>query len=261
MLLAIDVGNSNVVFGLHDRTTWQHVWRLETHPLLPSADYAVFVRTQLLEAGLGLSDVRGAVLCTVVPDLREPLSTMTRDLLGLEALVMGPDLYPHLPIRTQRPFEIGADLMANALAAWERFRSAVLVVDFGTALTFTVVSGGGDVVAVNIVPGLKTALRALAGNTAQLPEVPLELPTSVLGRDTVHAIQAGILYGYTDLVSGMIDRMQAELGESCRVLATGGLSTILTNLQPRFEVVDRHLTLDGLRLAEGYVRARRASEE
>ena len=257
MLLAIDAGNSNVVFGLSpaDDGPWTRVWRLETHPLLPPADYLLAVRSQLLEAGVAPDQLRRVVVSSVVPDLLAPLRALAHELVGDHARLMGPDLYGCLPVSTLRPYEIGSDLMANALAAWHRYRSAAIVVDFGTALTFTLVDGNGQVVAVNIVPGLKTALRALAGSTAKLPEVPLEMPDSVLGRNTVHAIQAGVFFGYTDLVTGMVGRMRNEHGADCRVVATGGLSSVLTGLRPLFDGVEPHLTLDGLRLADRYARA------
>jgi type III pantothenate kinase len=138
--------------------------------------------------------------------------------------------------------------VANAVAAWARFRSATIVVDFGTALTFTTINQQGTVLGVAIAPGLKTAVRALSSNTAKLPFVPLELPESAIGKDTVHAIQAGILLGYTHMVEGMIARIKKELGGEVKVIATGGLSSILHNLAEDFDIIDRTLTLDGMRL-------------
>ncbi|SDM20966.1 type III pantothenate kinase [Catalinimonas alkaloidigena] len=252
MLLAIDAGNTNIVFGLYDGETWRHVWRLETHPLRPFADYGMFLRMHLLEAGLRLDDVQRTVLSSVVPAAVEPLQQAIKALLKREALWLRAEVYPQLPVRTERPYEIGSDLVANALAAYERFHEYCMVVDFGTALTFTIVSDRGDILGVTIAPGLKTAIRALAGNTAQLPEVPLELPHSAIGRSTVHAIQAGILYGYTGMVEGMIRRINTELDQKCRVMATGGLSSILTTLHDQFDEVDPNLTLDGLRWVDYY---------
>ena len=151
-------------------------------------------------------------------------------------------------MRTQNPYEIGTDLLANAVAAKELHGGDTIVVDFGTALTFTVVDKDGLILGVNIAPGLKTAIKALVGQTAQLPEVPLELPESVLGKNTIHAIQNGVLWGYISMVEGMLDRIQKELGREVKVVATGGLSSILTPLHDRFDKVDRHLTLEGLRI-------------
>lgn len=156
--------------------------------------------------------------------------------------------YAKLPIRTHRPNEIGSDLMCNVMAAYTLYQEPVIVVDFGTALTFTAVDSSGEILGVNIVPGLQTAIKSLFTNTSKLPEVELKLPESVLGKDTIHAIQAGVLYGYTGLVKGMLDAIQAETGLSFKVVATGGLSSILTTLEGTFDAVDRNLTLDGLRL-------------
>ncbi len=143
---------------------------------------------------------------------------------------------------------MGTDLMCNVMSAYAKFKEACLIIDFGTALTFTVVSEGGAVLGVSIAPGLKTAIKALSGNTSKLPEVPLVLPESAIGKDTVHAIQAGILYGYTGLVEGMIQRIKAELSEELKVIATGGLSSILQPLASSFDLVDENLTVEGIRL-------------
>lgn len=138
--------------------------------------------------------------------------------------------------------------MCNVMAAYSRYQKAVIVVDFGTALTFTVVDSKGEILGVNIVPGLKTAIGALFTSTSKLPEVELKLPESALGKNTVHAIQAGVLYGYTGLVKGMIETIETETGLTFTIVATGGLSAILTTLEKTFDEVDRNLTLEGLRL-------------
>lgn len=138
--------------------------------------------------------------------------------------------------------------MCNVMAAFSRHAKPVIVVDFGTALTFTAVSQQGEILGVNIVPGLKTAIHSLFTNTSKLPEVELKLPKSALGKNTIHAIQAGVLYGYTGLVKGMIEAIEAETQLKFKIIATGGLSAILTTLEEIFDEVDRNLTLEGLRL-------------
>jgi type III pantothenate kinase len=162
--------------------------------------------------------------------------------------VMGPKLYTTLPIEVISPDEIGADLVANSVYAHANYDSDVLIVDFGTALTFTLVDAKGKMQGVSIAPGLKTAVKSLFSETAQLPEVPLEMPNSALGTDTVSSIQSGILWGYVGMVKEMIARVKAERGTGVKVIATGGLSSILTPLESYFDEVNKLITLEGLRL-------------
>jgi type III pantothenate kinase len=193
-------------------------------------------------------DVDGIIISSVVPQLNTILAEFWSNLIECDHIFIGPKYYDQLPIVTSNPHSIGTDLIANAMAAHCQNKADCIVVDFGTALTFTVVEASGNIHGVNIAPGLKTAIKALVGNTAQLPEVPLELPTSVIGKNTVHAIQAGVLWGYVSMVEGMLDRIQNEMGRKFKVVATGGLSSILTPLHERFDEVNRNLTLEGLRL-------------
>jgi len=248
MLLAIDAGNTNIVFGLHDGQKWSHEWRFETLPVRNQVEYEMFLRLNFLEANLKLEDVTGVVVSSVVPQLFDILTEFTRPLIEKEPLFLGPAIYDQLPIETQNPYEIGTDLVSNAVAGKVVHGGKVIIVDFGTALTFTVVDKTGKIQGVNIAPGLKTAINALVGQTAQLPEVPLELPDSVIGTNTTMAIQNGVLWGYVSMVEGMLNKISTELGSTYKVVATGGLSSILHPLHDRFDVVDRHLTLEGLRI-------------
>jgi type III pantothenate kinase len=246
MLLAIDIGNTDIVFGLHDGQRWLTPFRIPTHYSPRPADYEARLRLLFLEQGLAIDAVRRVILSSVVPGETALIRTMATDLFGQPPLLLGPDVYPHLGLEMASPREIGTDLVANAFYAWTTYQRPCIVVDFGTALTFTVVTEA-RILGVSIAPGLKTAVRSLFTNTAQLPEVPLELPQSAIGRNTTHAIQAGILWGYVGLVREMLTQMQAEVGP-CRVLATGGLSSILPPLHELFDEVDVNLTLNGLRL-------------
>ncbi len=248
MLLAVDAGNTDTVFGLFDQQNKLHVWRTRSLSQESAAHYESWLRLHFLEAGIALDRVEKVVLGSVVPDLTATLKAMLISLFGTEPIVVGPDVYPGLEIAIDHPYEIGADLIANAVAAHARYPQNCVVVDFGTALTFTTVSATGKILGVAILPGLKTAVKALFANTAQLPEVPLVLPASAIGKNTVHAIQAGILLGYEGLVKSMIRRIRAELGGDCVAVATGGLSSIIDTLEGEFVEIDRGLTLDGLRL-------------
>jgi type III pantothenate kinase len=248
MLLAVDAGNTDTVFGLFQDQTQLHLWRTRSLVHEPALHYESRLRLHFLEAGLPLDEVTTVVLSSVVPDLTVVLRTMLKSLFGKEPLLVGPDLYPDLEIAIDHPHEIGADLIANAVAAHARYAQNCVVVDFGTALTFTTISAGGQILGVAILPGLRTAVKALFANTAQLPEVPLILPQSAIGKNTVHAIQAGILLGYEGLVKSMIARIRAELNGSCIAIATGGLSSIIETLRDEFIEIDPNLTLQGLRL-------------
>jgi type III pantothenate kinase len=249
MLLAIDIGNSNIVFGIYKNGTWTHLWRAITSTQKNAIDYEVILRNYFLEADLKLSEVRKIVLSSVVPLLTQVLHQMTLRICNQEPIILNADIYAKLKIVINNPHEIGADLVANSVAATHRFpHQHSIVVDFGTALTFTTVSKNKEILGVAIAPGLQTAMRALVQNTAKLPEIPLEFPASAIGKNTTHAMQAGILIGYVGLVSFMIQQIENELGEKCKVIATGGLAAILQPLASHFDQTDVLLTLDGLRI-------------
>ncbi|GAB2527106.1 type III pantothenate kinase [Spirosoma aerophilum] len=253
MQIIVDIGNTDAVFGLYSTVTWQHIWRTPARRDEPADSYERRLRLWLLEAGIPLSAVKTTVLSSVVPDLSPTLRTMLHELFGFEPVVVGPGIYPLLPIEVLRPHEIGADLVANALAAFTRYQRTCVVVDFGTALTFTTVSGEGKLLGVAIAPGLKTAIRSLFANTAQLPEVPIEVPSSALGTSTTHAIQAGVVLGYEGLVRSLVSRIQTELNGDCIAVATGGLSARIPSLQDVFTDIVPSLTLDGIRLIGEFV--------
>lgn len=250
MFLAIDAGNSNVVFALYDPegNSWTNQFRLETKTPQLIAQLSKKVPLYFLEHNLTVDQIKKIGFSSVVPEINAIIEQFCLGFFGILPYRIQGESYAKLPVRTHRPAEIGTDLMCNAMAAYTRYQCPVLVVDFGTALTFTAVGATGEILGVNIVPGLQTAIKSLFVNTAKLPEVELKLPDSALGKNTIHAIQAGVLYGYTGLVKGMIEAIQSETGLSFTVIATGGLSSILTTLEGTFGAVDRNLTLDGLRL-------------
>ncbi len=248
MLLAVDVGNTDTVFGLYENETWVTVLRTSTLAQESQAHYESIVRLHFLETSLWLGDVQTIVLGSVVPAMTPILLKVLKSLFGDEIIQVGPSIYPELDIDIDHPHEIGADLIANAVAAMTRYQENCVIVDFGTALTFTTVSKDRKILGVAILPGLKTAVKALFANTAQLPEVPLVLPSSAIGKNTTHAIQAGILLGYEGLVKALLKRIKGEMDGNCIAIATGGLSSIIDTLQDEFVEIDRKLTLDGLRI-------------
>ena len=247
MLLAFDIGNSDITMGLWSGTEWQ-VWRIPSRTDQPELFYGVKVRDYFLEASLPIQQVETIVVSSVVPGLTDKIKNVVRSLFRREPVIVGPGIYEKLPIEVLNPYEIGTDLVANAIAAYFKFKRTCIVVDFGTALTFTTISGEGKILGVSIVPGLRTAVRALSQNTAKLFDVPLEMPTSALGQNTVSAIQSGIVIGYEGLVKSMVHAIRQELKTECPAIATGGLSFVITSLKGFFQVVDPQLTLEGLRI-------------
>lgn len=249
MLIVIDIGNSNIVIGGYKNGIWKYEWRMETHLQSSTESYLSQLKAKIKASNLDIQTVEKVVLSSVVPSQTDEIFALVEQVFGKEPLLVGASIYPHLPIQIPSKSEIGTDLVANAMAAITRFPNQnCVVVDFGTALTFTTVSKEKQILGVAIAPGIKTAIRALFMNTAQLPEVPLAVPDSVMGRDTFHAIQAGVLIGFEGLVSHLLKRHREELGGDCLVIATGGLSGILEKLKSEFDFIDRQLTMDGLRI-------------
>ena len=247
MLLVIDIGNTNIVFGVHKDNQWLHHWRIQTDHLKTADEYEVIFRSLLSAGKICRSDVKNILVSSVVPTLVRPFSEMLARLFE-EAQIdtLNPELYHKLPVKVLNPYEIGTDLVANAVAAHRRFGDLTMVIDFGTALTFTTIGANSEIAGVAIAPGLETAVSALAGKTAQLPEIHLTPPPSVLGTNTVHAIQSGIMYGYTGLVDQMIERTEKELNHKINVIATGGLSEVIAPLTKNIQHTDKMLTLEGL---------------
>ncbi len=248
MYLAIDIGNSNIVVGCYASDSWQHI---ERFPTLVNESPAFFYKVKLtdyfLEKNIEFATIRRVILSSVVPELTEVFKSLSENLFRKPVLLIGPEVYPRLQLKIRNPYEIGADLVANAAAAQNLYGKDCIVVDFGTALTFTTVTGDGQILGVAIAPGLKTAIAALYQKTAQLPpDVPLHVPSSAIGKDTPHAIQSGILLGYEGLVRHLIANIRQEVGQHYIAIATGGLSGVLTNLKEDFDVINRELTLQGL---------------
>ncbi len=248
MILAIDIGNSNIVFGLHKHNEWIKQWREKTKLDYSSRLYALNIQNYLLENNFNIGDIDNIIISSVVPDLTVTLNNTSKDLFNVAPFTINTESFIKLGITIDRPLEIGSDLVANAVAAYDRFKDYAIAVDFGTALTFTTVDNNGNIVGVSIAPGLKTAINSLTDKTAKLPPVPLEMPATVIGKNTIHAIQSGTLMGYYGLVEKMISLINKEIGVKCKVIATGGLSSVIEPLNESFDIIDKNLTLEGMRL-------------
>ena len=247
MQFVLDVGNTNIVGGVFDGDTLVSTLRIRTVPGKTEDEYGVIVKALLSERSVDFARIETALISSVVPQLTGAMQKLCVHLFQKQPLIMGPALYRKLPVEIIAPDEIGADLVANSFAAWNLCSTACLIIDFGTALTFTAVDASGKIVGVAIAPGLATAVSSLSSATAQLPVVPIEAPPGVLGKNTIQAIQSGIVLGYTGLVENMVARFKQEMG-SLTVIATGGLHRVIAPLVSVFDRIDPDLTLIGLNL-------------
>jgi type III pantothenate kinase len=248
MLLVVDVGNTQTHLGMfRDEELVEH-WRFAT-VRESTADELASVLVGLLHLrGLTVEDVSAAIVSSVVPQLVHEYQGVGERYLGGNLTVVGPSLRSGIPIRTERPHEVGADRLVNSVAAYERIRSACIVVDFGTAITYDVVSADGELLGAIISPGIEISLEALSERAARLPRVELEAPPELIGRNTETSIQSGVIYGFAGQVDGIVGRLRAELGVEARVIATGGLATSIAPFCEEIDEVDDLLTLTGLRL-------------
>jgi type III pantothenate kinase len=248
MLLAIDVGNTNIVYGLFDGDRLIHQFRVESARGRTADEYAVQVRTLLDMHGVATSQVQAAILACVVPSLNDPMHRLVQSVFSREVVVVGPGIRTGMAILIENPREVGADRIADAVAGFEKAKGGVIVVDFGTSTNFDVVTPKGEYLGGVLAPGLQISADALFARAAKLPRVEITRPPKVVGRNTVTAMQSGIVYGYVGLVDGLVERILGELGFPARVIATGGLAPLIAPLSKTIHEVDDHLTLTGLRI-------------
>ncbi len=248
MLLVIDVGNSNTVFGVYDGDTLREHFRIETARQKTSDEYGILFVELLRAKGIEPKSLQHAVIASVVPTLTQTFVQVCADYCGVQAMVVGPGVKTGMSIVYENPKEVGADRIVNAVAAYEWAGSAVIVVDLGTATTFDVVSQKGEYLGGAIVPGIGISMEALFLRASKLPRVELVRPKTVIGKNTVHAMQAGIIIGYAGLIDEIVRRTKGELGVEARVVATGGLAALVAEESKTIETVDELLTLKGLLL-------------
>jgi type III pantothenate kinase len=249
MLLVMDVGNTNTVLGVYDGARLVAHWRLTTVRDRTVDEYGILARNLLSLASIEAAAIDGLIIASVVPPLNSVLEAMALHYFKRKPLFVEPGVKTGMPILYDNPQEVGADRIVNGVAAYERCKSAVIVVDFGTATTFDAISGRGEYLGGAIAPGLNIAAEALFQRAARLPRVDIRKPPRVIGRNTTHSLQSGLFHGYLGLVSGIVSRMREEMGEPVRTLGTGGLSlTLQAELRGILDEVDPDLTLEGLRL-------------
>lgn len=247
MLLAIDAGNTNIVFALHDENKIIHKWRISSADSRTADEYMVWLSQLLNFEKLDASVINGAIIATVVPQTLFPLQLLCRRYFKCEALVVGSENVDlNVKIKLPNPAEVGADRLVNAVAAHKRYGGPMVIIDFGTATTFDVIDDNGDYHGGVIAPGVNLSVEALSMAAAKLPRVAVEKPEKVIGNSTISAIQSGIFYGYLSMIEGMVERITNEYGGPMKILATGGLAPLFNEASSIIEYVDQELTTYGL---------------
>jgi type III pantothenate kinase len=248
MLLALDIGNSNIVIGASSNGEWQHQWRIQTDTDKTADEYIVLFNSLFSEVELTFNKFDQIIISSVVPQLTRTISEMFEKKSHTEAIILNGEVETGLKIKRVNRSSVGADLIADAVGAYALFEDNCIVVDFGTATTVMAVQNPGEFIGGSICAGLKVTIDALVGKTAQLSQIPLEPPEQVIGGSTMEAMQSGLVLGHLCMIEGLIDRMKKQLGGSAKVVATGGLSAQIAEHTDYFDVIDPMLTLDGLRL-------------
>lgn len=252
MILLVDVGNTNIVLGLSKNNEFIASWRISTDSKKTSDEYGIQVMQLFNQYALDPTEVKGIIISSVVPNIMYSLEHMIRKCFNLEPLLVGPGVKTGINIKYDNPKEVGADRIVNAVAAHEKYKKPIIIIDFGTATTFCAITKEGNYLGGNIVPGIKIASEALVERAAKLPRVELEKPKSIICKNTISSMQAGIIYGYIGQVEYIVNMMKKEMAESDNedpiVIATGGLSTLIAEGTSIIDSIEPQLTLEGLKL-------------
>ncbi|MEW6573003.1 MAG: type III pantothenate kinase [Bacillota bacterium] len=248
MILVLDVGNTNITAGLFREHQLAVAWRLVTRREQTADELGLVFRQFLREEGFGPESVRGVVACSVVPPLNQVVEEMCRRYFGQQVFFIGPGTRTGVPVKYENPREVGADRVVNAAAGYTLYGGPLIIVDFGTAITFDVVSAKGEYLGGVIAPGVGISCEALFSRAARLPRVDLVPPPTVIGRNTVHSMQSGIVFGFAGMVDEIVKRIRAELKDEVQVVATGGMAGLIARESKTIRQIDPFLTLTGLRL-------------
>src|SRR6266850_1305245 len=248
MLLVADVGNTNTKIGVFDGERLLVSWRLTSRREQTADEYGIFFETLLRTRGIQPSDLHGVALSNVVPPVQQTLERMCEEYFGHAPYSVEPGVNTRMPLAVEAPREVGADRYVDAFAATARYGAPVIVIDFGTATTFNCVNARGEFIGGAIAPGLATSVDALVNRAARLARVELARPKEAIGRNTVHNVQSGVVYGWAGLVDGIVERMKAEMDGTPRVVATGGHAGLIVNVARSIQEVHEHLAFEGLRL-------------
>jgi type III pantothenate kinase len=248
MLLAIDVGNTHTVIGVYDRERLLADWRMASLSQRTADEQWLAVRNFCAEARIGLDNIKGVGISSVVPDLTDIFEAMSRKYLRVDPLTVSGSIDLGIRILYRDPSQVGADRICNAVAGYAKYGGPLIIIDFGTATTYDVVATNGDYLGGVITLGLESTAAELHRRAAKLPKIELHFPEGILGRDTVSSMQAGVMYGAVDSVEGTVRRIRQELGTNARVIATGGLAGLIARNASVIEAVEPSLVLDGIRL-------------
>ncbi len=248
MLLVIDVGNTNTVLGVYDGKVLVDHWRIGTEKEKTSDEWGILFRDLFLFDHIEMGDFRGMIISCVVPPVLNPLEEMAERYFDIKPMIVGPDIKIGMPIFYDHPAEVGADRIVNAVAAYERYRRSMIVVDFGTATTFDYVSSKGEYMGGVIAPGIGISAEALFQRTSKLPRVEIVKPRRIIGKNTDQSMQSGVFFGYVGLVDEIVRRMKKEVRSNPKVIATGGLAELVAGEAKTIDEVNQFLTLEGLRI-------------
>ncbi len=248
LLLAVDIGNTNIVFGLFEKNHLKTHWRIRTELNRTTDEYWVLVNEFIRLNEIGIGTIDDIVISCVVPPLIPIFEELSRKYLKSKPLIVGPGIKTGIPILYNNPAEVGADRIVNAIAGFEKYGGPLIIVDFGTATTFDAVSEKGQYMGGAIFPGMEISLQALYKSTAKLSPVDIALPDHVIGKSTVESIQSGAVYGFTGMIESIVSRMQKEIGKEAKVVGTGGLLPVIQKQAQCIQTVDPFLTLEGLRI-------------
>ena len=248
MLLAVDIGNTNIVFGIFEGGRITCHWRIGTDKSKTADEYGILFRHLMELRAIEKGGVKGAIISCVVPHLQPTVSTAIRTYFDVKPIVIGPGVKTGMPILYHNPKEVGADRIVNSVAAYDKFRKSVIAVDFGTATTFDCISDKGEYLGGIITPGLMISAEALYREASKLPRVEIVKPEGIIGKTTVESIQSGLIHGYAGLVDGIVDKVNSEMKTKPNVIATGGVANLIAPESRTIETVDEFLTLRGLKL-------------
>lgn len=248
MILVMDTGNTNIVLGVYKGKELKYHWRMETYRHKTEDEYAMQVKALFSHVGLRFEDISGIIISSVVPPVMYPLEQMCQKYFNLKPLVVGPGMKTGLNIQYENPREVGADRIVNAVAAIEEYGSPLIIVDFGTATTYCYVNEDGGYMGGAIAPGIGISMEALFSRASKLPRIELTRPGQVVGKNTIAAMQSGIVFGYVGQLEGIVARLKAQSKIEPKVIATGGMADLIASESPVIDIVDNFLTLKGLYL-------------
>ncbi|MFF2459940.1 type III pantothenate kinase [Peribacillus simplex] len=248
MIFVLDVGNTNTVLGVYDEDILKYHWRIETSRHKTEDEYGMIIKSLLQHEGLSFDQFDGIIISSVVPPIMFALERMCKKYFGIKPLIVGPGIKTGLNIKYENPREVGADRIVNAVAGIQEYGSPLIIVDFGTATTYCYINEDKQYMGGAIAPGINISTEALYSKAAKLPRIEISRPEGIIGKNTVSAMQAGILYGYVGQVEGIVNRIKEQSNLEPTVIATGGLATLIANESTVIDVVEPFLTLKGLQL-------------